>query len=240
MRMGLVAAWLGGIALLLFLVGPFLAHFQLTGPAAGFYMFGVGVLLALLTLVISLVALIRGPSDNRRRAIPGLLAAAAVVATVVFVARPSSSVPCFYDNTAATESPPVFVHAKTLADNAARDMSYPGEEFAKQQRQGYPDLEPLRLSMPPEQAFSRVQLAARSMPGWQITEENPQSFRLEGTETSALFRFVDDFVIEVRKSDGGSMVQMRSKSRVGRGDVGVNYKRIKSFFARLGTAGRAS
>jgi uncharacterized protein (DUF1499 family) len=90
--------------------------------------------------------------------------------------------------------------------------------------------------MPPAQAFSRVQLAARSMPGWQITDENPQALRLEGNETSYLFRFVDDFVIEVRSADGGSEVHMRSKSRVGRGDVGANYKRIKAFFARFGTA----
>jgi uncharacterized protein (DUF1499 family) len=238
--MGRVAAWLGGIALLLFLIGPPLAHFQLTGPAAGFYTFGLGILLGVLSLVVSLLPLIRGPSGNRRRALFGLVSALTIIATVVFVARPNSNVPRINDITTDTRNPPVFVHAKTLADNAARDMSYPGEEFAKQQREGYPDLSPLRLPMPPDQAFSRVQLAARSMPGWRITDENPQGLRLEGTDTSEVFRFVDDFVIEVRKSNGGSEVQMRSKSRVGRGDIGANAKRIETFFGRLGSKGGAS
>lgn len=236
--MSRVAAWLGGIALLLFVIGPPLAHFGVTGPAAGFYTFGVGVLLGILTLIVSIIALIRGP--NRLRALLGLLPALAIIGVVFYVAQPSSNLPRINDITTDTENPPVFVHAKTLADNAARDMTYPGKEFARQQKQGYPDLAPLHLSIPPEQAFSRVQLAARSMPGWTITDENPQSLRLEGTETSELFRFVDDFVIEVRPANGGSEIQMRSKSRVGRGDVGANYKRIKAFLARLGPPGGAS
>lgn len=236
--MGRVAAWLGGAALVLFVVGPLLAHFELTGAGAGFYTFALGVLLGILTFVIGLIALVRGPGDNRRRALLGLVPALAIVATVVFVAQPRGSLPRINDITTDTENAPVFVYAKSLADNVDRDMTYPGEEFARQQKQGYPDLAPLRLPMPPEQAFSRVQLAARSMPGWQITNETPQGFRLEGYDTSELFRFVDDFVIEVRKTGDGSEVHMRSKSRVGRGDVGANAKRIDLFFARLGsTAG---
>jgi len=238
--MGRVAGWLGGIALLLFLVGPLLAYFEVTGPAAGFYVFALGVLLGVVTLIVSLIALIRGPRDNRRRAFPGLVAALVIVATVIAVAQPNANVPRINDITTDTENPPVFVFAKTLPDNAARDMTYPGEEFAKQQREGYPDLGPLRLAVPPAQAFSRVQLAARSMPGWQITNENPEGLRLEGTETSDLFRFVDDFVIEVRPSNGGSEVHMRSKSRVGRGDVGANAARIEAFFARLGSGSAAT
>jgi uncharacterized protein (DUF1499 family) len=55
----------------------------------------------------------------------------------------------------------------------------------------------------------------------------------EGFSTSRLFRFKDDFVIEVRPYETGSIVQMRSKSRVGRGDVGANAARIETFFAKL-------
>jgi uncharacterized protein (DUF1499 family) len=224
----------------LFVVGPLLAHFEVTGPAAGFYIFGGGVLLGILTLVISLVALLRGPSENRRRGVLGLLEALGIIGIVIVVAQPNADVPRINDITTDTENPPVFVHAKMLADNSGRDMTYPGEEFAKEQKKGYPDLRPLRLPMPPDQAFSRVQLAARSTPGWQITEENPQQLRLEGFETSELFRFVDDFAIEVRKADGGCEIQMRSKSRIGRGDVGANAKRIEAFFARLGSVSGSS
>ena len=47
------------------------------------------------------------------------------------------------------------------------------------------------------------------------------------------FSEADDFVIEVRPNGTGSIVQMRSKSRQGKGDVGANAARIKALFAKL-------
>ena len=58
--------------------------------------------------------------------------------------------------------------------------------------------------------------------------------QLEATETSELFRFKDDFVVRIRPfQDGGSRIDVRSKSRDGKGDMGVNAKRIQAFFSRL-------
>ena len=53
--------------------------------------------------------------------------------------------------------------------------------------------------------------------------------RLEARQESGLFRFVDDVVVRVRPAPGGSVVDVRSKSRDGRGDMGVNAKRIRAF-----------
>ncbi len=47
------------------------------------------------------------------------------------------------------------------------------------------------------------------------------------------FRFKDDFVIEVRDKNGQSVVEIRSKSRDGQGDVGTNARRIRLFLAQL-------
>jgi uncharacterized protein (DUF1499 family) len=112
-------------------------------------------------------------------------------------------------------------------------MAYPGEEFARQQREGYGEIAPLPLALPPAETFKRVAAAARSMNGWVITREDPSALAVEGYDTSRLFRFKDDFVIEIRDSNGQSIVQMRSKSRDGKGDVGANAKRIRTFLARL-------
>jgi hypothetical protein len=41
-------------------------------------------------------------------------------------------------------------------------------------------------------------------------------------------------VVEVRpRDDGGSTVAMRSKSRLGKGDLGANARRIRAFLADL-------
>jgi uncharacterized protein (DUF1499 family) len=223
---------LGGLALTAFAVGPLLAHFELVAPMVGFVLFALGILLAVLTIVAGIVAVVRGGGGAVLR---GFLPALLVVVIAVIVARPGADVPRINDITTDTEHPPEFVHAPTLPGNEGRDMTYPGEEFARQQKEGYPDLTGLPLDVSPDQAFARVRLEARSTPGWVITREDMGKGTLEGYDTSWLFRFKDDFVIEVRPRDGGSAVHMRSKSRDGKGDIGANAKRIEAFFERLGS-----
>ena len=57
----------------------------------------------------------------------------------------------------------------------------------------------------------------------------PADGRLEATDTSAFFGFKDDVVVRVRASDAGSRIDVRSKSRVGLGDVGANARRVRAF-----------
>jgi uncharacterized protein (DUF1499 family) len=155
--------------------------------------------------------------------------------TLIFVmlALPGRQVPRINDITTDTHQPPHFVQAPNLPGNQGRDLAYPGEAFAAQQRTGYPDLSPLSLSEPPALAFERIARAAAETPGWTITRSDAATLSVEGVATSRLFRFEDDFVIEVRPSGSGSVIQMRSKSRDGRGDVGANAARIQEFFGRL-------
>ncbi len=64
----------------------------------------------------------------------------------------------------------------------------------------------------------------------------------EAVEVTRIFRFVDDIVVRVRMSPGGngSVVDVRSKSRDGRGDLGANAARIRAFAAALHEAAVAS
>jgi uncharacterized protein (DUF1499 family) len=49
--------------------------------------------------------------------------------------------------------------------------------------------------------------------------------------TTFWFGFQDDIVIRVETTSAGSVVDLRSASRVGRGDLGANAARIGSFIA---------
>jgi uncharacterized protein (DUF1499 family) len=87
--------------------------------------------------------------------------------------------------------------------------------------------------MPPAQAFEKAKSAAESL-GWHITLADPARGTIEARDTSKLFRFVDDVAIRVRPgSNGGSVVDIRSKSRDGKGDLGVNANRIRTFTATV-------
>jgi uncharacterized protein (DUF1499 family) len=116
-------------------------------------------------------------------------------------------------------------------------MAYPAD-FAAQQRAAYPDLAPISLKAPPGEALERARRAAESL-GWEVAEVRPPQNedgegRIEAHEVSGVFRFVDDVVVRVRPAPGGSRVDVRSKSRVGRGDMGANAGRIRAFRAALG------
>ena len=85
------------------------------------------------------------------------------------------------------------------------------------------------------EAFEAALDAARAM-GWEIVANVPTEGRIEATATTPFVGFKDDVVIRVQPTPTGSRIDVRSKSRVGRGDMGVNAQRIRDYRARL-TAG---
>jgi uncharacterized protein (DUF1499 family) len=80
------------------------------------------------------------------------------------------------------------------------------------------------------ESLARVKAAALSFPRTRVVEEVPGYVHL--TFTSAIFRFVDD--VEFEADEAAKTMQVRSASRVGRSDFGVNRKRIEAIRERLG------
>ncbi|HLW70752.1 MAG TPA: DUF1499 domain-containing protein [Candidatus Binataceae bacterium] len=225
------------IAVALAMAGIAAAHYSLTKPFIGFQLFAGGLLFALLALVFTLIALgMMAFSPARRTAMPraitgGILSLAILVPVVlVIVTHPY---PAINDITTDTKNPPEFIHAQELPANQGRDLKYNAAAYAPVQEaaSAYKDLAPLKLDGSPDDVFKKTEIIVGEAPVWQITYTDPQRRQLEGVATSWLFRFQDDFVIQVRPADGGgSLLEMRSKSRDGKGDFGANYNRIQSFF----------
>ena len=73
--------------------------------------------------------------------------------------------------------------------------------------------------------------------GLTVTWRDPSAGLLEAMATSRLFGFHDDVAIRVRReADGTSRVDVRSKSRDGQGDLGVNAARIRTFVGAIEAA----
>ena len=68
---------------------------------------------------------------------------------------------------------------------------------------------------------------------WKLVAINRDQGRIEATETLAWFGFKDDVILRFTEMTDGTRVDMRSKSRIGRGDVGVNAQRIEDFLDDL-------
>jgi uncharacterized protein (DUF1499 family) len=73
--------------------------------------------------------------------------------------------------------------------------------------------------------------------GWRIVAAVPEEGRIEATATTPLLRFKDDVVIRVTSRGNGSRIDMRSKSRLGKSDLGANAKRIRAYFRALSAGG---
>jgi uncharacterized protein (DUF1499 family) len=61
----------------------------------------------------------------------------------------------------------------------------------------------------------------------------PQALRIEASGSALLFGFEDDIIVRVTPSGGGSRVDVRSLSRVGKSDFGFNANRIRKFMRQL-------
>jgi uncharacterized protein (DUF1499 family) len=95
----------------------------------------------------------------------------------------------------------------------------------------------LTLALQPGAVFSRALDTAQRM-GWTIVAADDAAGRIEASDTSRWFGFTDDIVIRITPSDDGSRIDLRSSSRLGRSDFGVNAARIKTYLAALrGTPG---
>jgi uncharacterized protein (DUF1499 family) len=214
------------------LVGVGIAWLRLVPALAGFALFALGGLVCLIASIAAVIGLLRG----RGLRFGGVVAF--VGAGILLVAaRPGMGVPRINDYTTDLADPPAFRRAASLPANAGRDMAYP-PAFAADQRACCADLHPVHLSGLPAESFPHVQAVASGMPAWIVIASDPATGMIEAVATSTVFGFQDDVAIRVRPAaGGGSTVDVRSKSRDGKGDLGVNANRIRAFVARLEQGG---
>jgi uncharacterized protein (DUF1499 family) len=192
----------------------------------------VAIIIGVLATVTAVLALVGRSVAGVASAVLALLVALGTAAVPLDMRRTGESVPPIHDITTDAENPPQFVALRAVRERTPNGAAYGGPAVAAQQKQSYPDIAPVQLAMPPDRAFARAEAAARAL-GWDIAAVEPAEGRLEATATTRWFRFKDDVVVRVTAAPGGSRVDVRSVSRIGRSDLGANAKRIRAFVSKL-------
>ena len=154
--------------------------------------------------------------------------------------RPPEGVnyPPIHDISTDLINPPAFVAVLPLRADAPNTVIYGGSpdmtpaRLAELTREAYPDLVPRTYSEPLSAVFQRAQAAVAEL-GWELVAADQGAGRIEATATTFWFRFKDDIVITFAESNGQTLVNARSVSRVGVGDVGANALRLRNFFEIL-------
>ncbi len=105
---------------------------------------------------------------------------------------------------------------------------------------GHPDptLRGRRYAIPFDQVWnSALTLAAERLRGWTVMEADDDDGIIRVTSRTLVFRFVDDVEIRVTlDADAQTRVDLSSRSRRGRWDLGANARRIRKFLRRLDRA----
>ena len=182
-------------------------------------------------MVLAIVGL-AAPRLRARSLAAALVVAGAVVGITGYWAQRAATSPRINDISTDTENPPQLAATLPLRSSAENSPAYGGAKLAAEQKRAYPDIAPLMLAEPPRAAFERVQRAAGEM-GWRIMSADPSGGRLEAIDRTLWFGFQDDIVVRIVAAEGGSRVDVRSVSRVGRNDIGTNARRVRAFLARL-------
>ena len=221
-RLALLATFTATVAGVLVIGGPLLVQLGVLSGFLGFRLFGLGFLIGILALLFGLFGLFATrPAKGRagrRRAFGATLAGALIVGGVLAMAAPGLRVPPINDITTDPVDPPDFAASKRGAYSP---------EFAAQQAEAYPDLAPIEVPRSPTRTHTMVLEVMRDL-GWDIVRSDPGGGQIEATETSRVFRFVDDVAVRIRPAaDAGSIVDVRSKSRDGKSDLGANAARIR-------------
>jgi uncharacterized protein (DUF1499 family) len=211
-----------------------------TGMSAFGAMSGISlaILLGLIAFIIVLIGAIKSKSLSGLNTAGWIAVAFGVIAFYTLAGMFGSGGPPIHDISTDTQDPPAFIAVAELRSENENPVDYLDDGTAEKQAEAYPDIRTIFVQEDVDTAFARAFAAAQSM-GWEIVANEPTEGRIEATATTPFVGFKDDVVIRVRADGAGALIDIRSKSRIGRGDMGVNAKRIRAFQAEINPDGAA-
>ncbi|HVY56531.1 MAG TPA: DUF1499 domain-containing protein [Xanthobacteraceae bacterium] len=140
--------------------------------------------------------------------------------------------PAIADITTDPLDPPRFEAIARLRGRDSNPVVYAGLYAAEQQREAYPEVEPLIVTGTPESAYNAA-LSVITKRKWRIVDARaPQAGRrdghIEAVARTPIMGFRDDVVVRVRSTGDSTRIDVRSASRYGQHDFGTNAARIRS------------
>ncbi|GEA12132.1 DUF1499 domain-containing protein [Alteromonas sp. KUL49] len=219
--------------LMVILPGPL---YQFAGVSLGiaFTLLRYGVFVGGAAIILIILHVLLTYKSRRRRGeaapkwgslfVYGILAVVAVGMPVSMMSK-ASSVPPIHDITTDVFNPPEFVAVAPLRADAPNPITYEGGDITRQQVEAYPEIKTQLMSQSIDAVYAASEKAITSL-GWERVTEGAKPNTLEATDTTLWFGFKDDVVIRLTAQGDNTLVDVRSKSRVGMSDLGKNAERI--------------
>ena len=199
--------------------------------------------LAALTILSWLLAGFIKPRSGLVSCIAATIVIALIFKGFIGLKHKADSLPFIHDITTDTQNVPQFsaellrkraqVKGVNKTDYKGKTDKREGQLVSVLQSQAYPDIRPVIVAEPQDVVFGKAEAIAIDM-GWSIESRDYDGGIIEATATSFWYGFKDDIIIRLRPSEGGgTLVDMRSISRIGDSDLGKNAARIRKFMKTL-------
>ena len=205
------------------------------GPALA--TFAAALVFAALAVVLAFAAFVviwRQGLTGLGRALVGLVLGLLLLAYPVYLGAVAFKLPEINDITTDPANPPAFDVLARLRPRGTSD--YPGAKTAALQRAAYPDIAPLQEDASAAVSY-RMALAVVTKRKWVIVDARPPAPRrdgvIEAVSRTLIMGFRDDVVIRVRATGDSSRIDIRSASRYGKHDFGVNAARVRALLVDI-------
>ena len=242
--LGRIGVGLGVLSLGLVALGAVLAKAGVLSPMSGFLTSTLGAATAaLFGLIAGLIALVLAFRAKPRLGLRGPTVAVALSGLLLAVylawASGAQRQPPIHD-VATDWSDPLTPSGELLSargprTNAvepapaiaanSRAKGFAGQTVAEINARTCPGAAPVVRAEPVDRAFTKARDAVKAA-GLTIVTDQPAQGRLEATATSGWYGFKDDLIVRVRPEAAGARIDMRSISRLGVSDLGVNCNRV--------------
>jgi len=238
-RLSSIGIWTAVVGVILAALSGLGARAGILSPFASMGAYTGGSLLLLIALVTSALGLFRSGGTGGTASGPAtwlaLLAGLVITANNGLVMGQAGGAPPIHDITTDTDNPPAFVAVIPLRQiDAQNPPEYSGPETAAAQKKAFPDLQPLLVNQPANVVFAAAKDVVLAK-GWTLVDASEVDGRIEATAETGWVHFKDDVVIRIQPGRDQTRVDVRSKSRVGRGDMGANARRVRDFLSALQT-----
>jgi len=229
--------WLGPTAFLAAVISTLGYRFGFVHFRLSLLIFGLAAFICIVVVLAGIFKLAVCIYKQQRfpvELVPLILACALIPALTFYnIGSGAHSAVMIHDITTDIDNPPAFVFIQPDDGFRINSLIYPGEEVSAIQRSAYPDIQPFVSLESGRRVFQKAVFVG-SLLGWEIIATDLPGLRYEAVAKTPLFGFVDDIAVRITPLvDGGSVVDLRSMSRVGISDLGANAKRIRRFLAEL-------
>jgi uncharacterized protein (DUF1499 family) len=220
--------WTGYLALTLLLALP-LSVFAVRAGAwqPGLLLYAIACFGSLLLAILFIVLVLLPRFAPWRKAIAKRALLTVPGTALLLSLAGGGGSPRIHDITTDTNNPPTFTMAAQQRGTGSNPLEIDQTVIALQQ-QAYPDLQTIVSTLPIDEAYNLALQVATDM-GWEIYHQDSSDAVIEAVDTTRIMAFKDDVVIRLRSNAQGTLVDLRSVSRVGEGDIGANAKRIRAF-----------